>query len=57
MSSWLPGCVSPNDRFIPDDMSFDDREPKSVAIETSIPAGYTPPESVVNGEDPVINGV
>lgn len=39
-------CVSPNNRFIPNGMTFDDREPKSVATEISIPAGYTPPESV-----------
>jgi hypothetical protein len=33
-------------RFIPDDMMFDEREPTSVATETSVPVGYTPPDFV-----------
>ena len=28
--------------FIPDDVTFDDREPKSVAIENTIPVNFTP---------------
>ena len=31
-------------RFIPDDMDFGDREAKSVATETTIPADHTPAE-------------
>ena len=33
-------------RFIPDDMSFDDRQADSVATEDTIPAEFTPAEYV-----------
>eukprot|EP00731_Ephydatia_muelleri_P015410 Em0008g1130a len=33
-------------RYIPDDMSFDDRKPKSRATESTIPTGFTPSEYV-----------
>ena len=29
-------------RFVPDNISFDDREPKSVATETNLPSDYAP---------------
>ena len=29
-------------RFVPDDITFDDQEPKSVATETSLPSDYAP---------------